>query len=569
MEHSHCAHCDISAKLNAANYHALIRQTTVAISVGIALFIAAIFKWIPAPNTANGYWINVGCAIVTLAVLVYSGGHFFSNSWCALRAKRFSRDILVAVALSICWLYSLFALVFIHNLTSLAQQFYFETTVIIITIVNLGLISEYYYCKNINIAANSADNDIVSIVNIIAAMLIPSVIFISGLSAVIWYFIGLQPILKHIIMSSTAVLLIASPCALRLAVLTSITAGIDKALQQGILIHDAKVLRNIAKINTVILNKSGIITLGNPKVTEITAVTGINPNQVLSIATSLESESKHPYALAIMAAAKERLLNVEAISDRQNFPGLGINGIINGESSCIGNRAFMEAQLVKIDTLRDNAKKIATTGATVLYVASNKQLIGLITLAVPIKPETKFIVQKLHDMQMRVIMITGDQQLTAVAIANQVGITEVIADAMPQEKATKISELQRDDAIVAMVVDIINDAPALTQADVSITMGPATDIATKPADVILSNGSLENILETIYISNVTIDNMKQNLVGAFIYNIVGIPIAAGILFPFTGLLLSPILAAAAMACSSLAVIANANRLVSLQRSLAA
>jgi len=509
------------------NYHTLIRQTVVAACIGmLLLFIATTL-----------HQINWVCAIATLGVLVYSGGHFFINAWLALKAKQYNRELLIAIAIGTNWLYAVFT-----------QQLYFETIVIII-IVNLGLILEQYYYKNIDL--KDMNIDITNSGNKIATIIIPSVIAIALVTAIIWYLIGKQPVSFYMLVSFMSILLIASPTALQLAIPTSIISGISKAAQSEILINNANILQTICKINTVILNKTATITLGKPIVTAITTVPGVDPNQVLSIAASLESGSDHPYALAILAAATATQLSVAIASNQQNFAALGINGIIAGQPACIGNKSFMEAQLVKIDMLRDHAKDFAKTGVTTIYVANNKQLIGLLTLTDPIKTDAKFLVQKLHDMQIRVIMITGDQQLTAEAIAQQVGITEVIADVMPQEKANKIAELQHEDAIVAMVSNGLNDEEALIQADVGFAMN---------ADVTLINSSLDNIVETIYISKATVNNMRHNLLGAVIYNMVAIPFAAGILFPFTGLLLNPMLAAVAMILSSLTVVINANRL---------
>jgi Cu+-exporting ATPase len=667
----------MSSSMGDAAYNDLIKQTIVAACVGIPLFIGTMLHWIPEPNTTAGYWINWICALATLGVLVYSGGHFFSGAWRALLVKSSNMDTLIAIGTGIAWLYSILVLIFINHIPALAQHVYFESAVIIITLVNFGTILEQRARRNTSDAIKSLlqlqpktvkvfrgteeidiaidalqigdlirvrpgeriavdgiitsgnsnvdesmitgeamprtkvvgdqvtggtmnidgsfifkvmrigkDTVLAQIVRLvekaqnskpelarmadkIAAVFVPIVIVIAIFTACIWYYVGKEPVLVYMLVTSMSVLVIACPCALGLAVPISVMVGIGKAAQYGILIRDASALQTTCKINTVVLDKTGTITVGKPKVTEVTAVPGIDPNQVLSIAASLESGSEHPYAFAILTAAKEKQLSIAATSNFKNFPGLGINGVVAGQQVCIGNRGFMEAQLVKIDALRDNAKNFATAGATAIYVASNKQLIGLLTLADPIKSDAKFLVQKLHDMQIRVIMITGDQQITAEAIARQIGISEVIADVMPQEKANKISELQREDAIVAMAGDGINDAPALAQADVGFAMGTGTDIAIQTADITLINGSLDNIIEAIYISKATVSNMQQNLFGAFIYNIIGIPIAAGILFPFTGLLLNPMLAAAAMALSSVTVVANANRLRFLQRSLPA
>ncbi len=570
MEQSHCAHCDMSS---------LIKQTLVAAFIAMPLFIGTMFHIISEPNTTTGYWINWISAIASLIVLVYSGGHYFNGAWQSLLSKSYNMDTLTAIGTGMTWVYSVLILIFINHLPTLAQHVYFESTVIVITLVNLGTILEQRArCntkKSIEALLQLQPNTskIISgpqeldVADQIAVIFVPVVIIIAIFTALVWYMIGKEPVLTYMLITSMSVLIIACPCALGLAVPISFIIGIGKAAQSGILIRDVKTLKTSCNINTVILEKTGTITLGKPKVTEIIALHGINPSQVLSIAASLEFGSEHPYALAILTAAKEKGLNFEVASNFQNFAGLGINGTVAENSACIGNRGFMEAQLVKIDVLRDKAKNFAKTGATAIYVARGKQLIGLLILTDPIKTEVKFLVQKLHDMQIRVIMITGDQQSTADAIAEQTGITEVIADVMPQEKVNKIAFMQQEsDEIIAMIGDGTNDAPALAQADVSFAMSNGTDVAMQTADITLINGSLDNIVETIYISRATVNNMKQNLFGALIFNIIGIPIAAGVLFPFLGLLLNPMLAAAAMALSLITIVANASRLRLLKHS---
>lgn len=672
MEHTHYAHYDISSNAGNSNSHALIKQTAIAAIVGISLFISTRLDLIPEPQTTAGYWINWVCAVAALIVMVYSGGHIFSSAWRALLSKTTNIDTLVAIGAGVAWIYSIFTLIFINHLPLLAQHLYFETAVIVITLVNSGNILEQYAGRHTNIAiqdllksqpmtakvirgiqevdleiamlqiddlirvrpgeripvdgiitsgsanvdesmltgevmpcskdigdqvtAGTMNNDgnfifkairigkdtvlaqIVQLVeqsqkskpelshsvDAIVKIFVPSIIIIAILTAFVWYYVGESPAAAYIIVTTISVLVVAGARALLLAVPISVMVGIGKAMEWGILIRNAKALQTTDKINTVILDKTGTITIGKPKVTEVIAASGFDPNQVLSVAASIETGSEHPYAVAILAAAREQHLSIETISDFLNFPGLGIKAMISGIPACIGNRGFMEAQLVNLDELKDTSINLSKAGNTVIYVASNKKLIGIVALTDPIKPEAKFLIQKLHDMQIRVMMITGDQQLTADFIAEQVGIKEIIANVMPQEKANKIVMLQEEDAIVAMVGDGVNDAPALAQADVGFAMAPGADIAIQTSDITILNGSLHNIVEAIYISKHTINNMKQNLFGACIYNLIAIPIAIGILFPVTGFLLSPMLAAAAMSLSSIAIVSNANRLRFLQ-----
>lgn len=522
----------------------LLKQTVLAIIVSLVIFIGHMLHTIPEPSTTPGYWVNWISAIMTLIVLVYSGWHFFNT------------DVLIFISAGLCWLYSVFILIFMHHLPSQEQHVYFEFVVAIIALVNLLELLKPYNINNYKL------NDLLlqRIINKIISIIIPTIIAAAICTAIVWYYISKQPIATNMLFTTVSVLIIACPYALKFIVSIAAITGINKAKKCGILIRNISALQAAYKINTVILCKTGIITLGKPQINEIITTENYDTNQVLSIAASLELNCKHPYGLAIIATAKQKQLLIEPVINCKNFDGLGISGIVAGQPACIGNKAFMEAQLIKIDLLKDASEKSAKNGATVIYVARNKQLIGMLTLIDPIKNEAKFIVQKLHDMQMRVILLTGDQQLTAHHIAAQIGITEVIANVMPTEKSNQVATLQQEDAIVAIVGEQINDAPALIQASLSFTFSTAADAATQVADVIITNESLDNIIKTIYICKQVINNIKQNLFVIFVYNIVAMPIAAGIFFPFTGMLLTPTYAATAMTLFSLAVMSNAQRL---------
>ncbi len=394
----------------------------------------------------------------------------------------------------------------------------------------------------------------------ISAYFVPAVMIIAVITALIWYNIGPAPVGVHMLVAAMSVLIIACPCALGLAVPISVMIGVNKAAHLGIIFRHANALQQLTKITTVVLDKTGTITLGQPRVINVMPMPQYNNQKILSIAASLEAASEHPYAAAIGKAARADQIATAPITNFHAIPGLGITGDLNGEPVAIGNASFMEAQLINVDAMREQAKQCADHTQTLVYVGKSHTLIGAISIADPIKPDAKQAIKHLQDMKIKVVMITGDQLATAQAVAERVGITNIIANVMPQEKAAKITAMQEDGEKVAMVGDGINDAPALAKANVGIAVGTGTDIAIQSADITLVNGALGSIPAAIDLSHRTVANMKQNLFAAFIYNIIGIPIAAGILYPMYGVILSPMLAGTAMALSSLTVVSNANRL---------
>jgi len=394
----------------------------------------------------------------------------------------------------------------------------------------------------------------------ISAYFVPSVLIIAIVTALIWFNVGIEPKIAYMLVTSMAVLVIACPCALGLAVPISVTVGIGKAAEYGVLIRHADALQQAGQLTTIVLDKTGTITLGRPEVTGVYPVHDQDRNRMLILAASLEVGSEHPLAEAIVTAAKKDGLALLNTTNFHAITGQGVGGTIDGQQIWLGNRYLMEQQRIELGGLKQQADQLAASGQTPIFVAAEKEIIGILSIADPIKPDSKIAIQRLQKMGLKVIMMTGDHQMTAHAIANQVGISDVMAEVLPKDKAEKISELQKKSEKVGMVGDGINDAPALAQAEVGFAIGTGTDVAIESAGITLMRGSLQGVADAIVISQQTIRNMKQNLFGALIYNVMGIPIAAGILFPFTGLLLNPMIAGAAMALSSVTVVTNANRL---------
>lgn len=669
MEHSSCAHCQTHDMHDDRHFQSLNHKTIFAAVVGIPLFILYTLQLFPDMQTPIGYWIQWGCALLTLFVLIYSGGHYFVGAWESLLNMRATIDTLIAIGTGVGWIYSVLILVFIARIPTDLQQVYFDGVVIIIALVNLGMIFEMRARRKTSTAieqllklqpktahrivnnqeqevpiASLAINDLIRVrpgeqipvdgvitdgssnvdesmltgeptpnyktvgseviggtlnktgtfvfkaakvgndtviaqivkmvqqaqsskpplarlADQIAAIFVPVVIVIAIITALIWFNSSTENRVFFTFMTAASVLVIACPCALGLAVPISVMIGMEKAAKYGILIRDADALQLTCKINTIVLDKTGTITQGKAEVVGIYPLhQDYDANKLLNFAASLEVGSEHTFAEALVNAAQQKNLKLLPAAGFQTFPGLGVNGTVDNVAVCVGNKAFMEAQLVKVESARTQAQELSTAGQTVLYVGINKQLAGMLAVVDPVKPDSKQAIQKMQQHGFKVIMITGDHAASAQAIAKEVGITEVIANVMPAEKATKINELQREGDTVAMVGDGINDAAALAAADVGFAIGTGTDIAIQSADITIMRGSLNSVLDAIYISQQTVHNMRQNMFGAFIYNIIAIPVAAGILYPLTGAFLNPMFAAAIMALSSLTVVSNANRL---------
>ena len=408
--------------------------------------------------------------------------------------------------------------------------------------------------------AQNSKPSIGRLADVISGIFVPTVMIIAVLAGLAWLNFGPQPSIAYAVVAITTVLIIACPCALGLATPMSIMVGIGKAAQSGILIRNGEALQTTAKITTMILDKTGTITAGKPTVTDVVTFNQSDSTEVLKLAASLESSSEHPLAEAIVNYAKNQNITLEKVSDFNAITGQGVIGTINEQSLLFGNQALMKSHNIDIAEAIPQAEQLANAAKTPMYLAIGNQLHAIIAVADPIKEDSAEAIKRLQNKGMQVVMLTGDNQATAKAVASKVGITDFIAQVMPDDKASEVTKRQSQGEVVGMTGDGINDAPALAQADVGFAIGTGTDVAIESADITLMRGSLHGLADAIAISGATITNIKQNLFGAFIYNIAGIPIAAGLLYPFFGLLLNPVVAGAAMALSSLTVVTNANRL---------
>ena len=409
--------------------------------------------------------------------------------------------------------------------------------------------------------AQSSKPQIGRLADQISAIFVPVVMLISIITFIAWSLFGpADQAASLAIVTAMTVLIIACPCALGLATPISIMVGIGKAAEFGILIRNGDGLQQAGKLNTVVLDKTGTVTAGKPSVTHIETIAGIDPNTLMQYAASLEQHSEHPLAHAVMEYAQTHSVETLPTSAFNAVTGQGVSASINGNTTLMGNAKLMSAHDIDISALQPKQTELTNAAQTVLFIAHNKQLIGLIAVADAIKEDAQHAIARMQALGLNVVLLTGDSQATAKAVAKTLNIKEVIAEVLPQDKAQKIASLQSQNQVVAMVGDGINDAPALALADVGFAIGSGTDIAIESADITLMRGSLHGVVDAISISQATVRNIKQNLFGAFIYNSLGIPIAAGLLYPLSGLLLNPMIAGAAMAMSSVTVVSNANRL---------
>lgn len=650
------------------SYQRLIRKTIVAGIVGTPLLLMGLLGLMPSLQTTSGYWVNMAFGVVTFGVLVYSGGHFFTGAWQSLKVRTSTMDTLIAIGVGMAWIYSMMAVLLQQYLPSMALHVYFEASVVIIALVNLGSVLEHrarrqtsqaiqrlltLQPKTARIVIDGEDRDVpiealqlgdyirvrpgeqlpvdgevvegasyvdesmltgeplaqakkpgdrvigatvngsgsfifkatrlgketvlaqiiqrvkqaqgskpplARLADQVAAYFVPAVLVTAFITALTWLIVGPEPRVIYMLVTSMSVLVIACPCALGLAVPISVMVGIGKAAEWGILIRDADALQLTRQLTTLVLDKTGTITQGHPQVTGIYSTQESDSSHVLTLAASLEKNAEHPLGQAIVEAAEQRQCVLHSVSDFESMSGRGVTATIVGQRIWLGNRRLMDEQQIPLGVFEQQADAYAAAAQTPIFVAKDRVILGIITIADPIKPESKAAIARLHKMGLKVMMITGDHHQTAAAIAAEVGIQDIMAEVLPQDKANRVAELQAKGEKVGMVGDGINDAPALAQADVGFAMGAGTDVAIESASITLMRSSLESVADAIVISQKTMRNMKQNLVGAFVYNILGIPIAAGILFPFTGMLLSPMIAGAAMGLSSFTVVSNANRL---------
>lgn len=408
--------------------------------------------------------------------------------------------------------------------------------------------------------AQSSKAPIQKIVDQVSAYFVPSVIIIAILSFVTWYVFGPVPQLIYALIVFVTVLVIACPCALGLATPISLMVGVGKGAENGILIRSGDALETAQKLNTIVLDKTGTITEGSPSLTDIITINGFDEKTLLGLSASVEKASEHPLAEAIVKGTEEKGIELFEPNNFNAIPGHGVEATVNNRRLLLGNIKMMDKFDITLNGLEEKSLQLADDGKTPMYVAIDGKAAGIIAVADKIKNDSKDAITQLKKIGLEVVMITGDNSRTANAIARQVGVDRVLSEVLPEDKAFNVQKLQNEGKKVAMVGDGINDAPALAQADIGLAIGTGTDVAIEASDITLIKGSLKGVVLAIQLSKATMKNIKQNLAGAFFYNGLGIPIAAGILFPFFGILLSPIIAGAAMAFSSVTVVTNANRL---------
>ena len=395
----------------------------------------------------------------------------------------------------------------------------------------------------------------------VAGWFVPAVILIAIITFFIWWFVGPEPRLAYGIVNAVAVLIIACPCALGLATPMSVMVGVGRGAQAGVLIKKAEAMELMEKVRTLVVDKTGTLTEGRPRLTTIVPADSISEQELLAAAASVEQNSEHPLAAAIVNGAKERGVKPPAVTDFESTTGGGVTGQVNGRRVLVGKPQFLRSQGIgDLEKLEAKAAELQEQGQTAIFVAIDNRAAGIVAVADPIKESTPGAIEQLHKLGLKIIMLTGDNERTARAVADKLGIDEVEAGVEPQHKHERVRNLREQGYVVAMAGDGINDAPALAAADVGIAMGTGTDVAMESAGMTLLKGDLRGIEKAIRLSRAMMRNIRQNLFFAFIYNAVGIPIAAGVLYPFFGWLLSPMIAGAAMSLSSVSVIANALRL---------
>ena len=396
--------------------------------------------------------------------------------------------------------------------------------------------------------------------DVVSGYFVPIVVAIALVTAIVWAIFGPEPRMAHAIVNAVAVLIIACPCALGLATPMSIMVATGKGATMGVLFRDARAVEVMRKVDTLVIDKTGTLTMGRPKLMSVKTTAGFDESELLRLGAALEAASEHPLAAAIVQGAIERGISPPKAEQFQSVTGQGVKGHVDGHAVELGNPRLMEDDGMSTTELATAADELRKLGQTVMFVAVGGRVVGLIGVADPIKETTVEAIRQLHGEGLRLVMLTGDNRTTAEAVGRQLGIDDVIAEVLPDQKVEVVKRLQQDGRFVAMAGDGINDAPALAQAHVGIAMGTGTDVAMESAGVTLVKGDLRGIVRARRLSRATMGNIKQNLFFAFVYNSIGVPIAAGVLYPFFGLLLSPMIAAAAMSFSSVSVIANALRL---------
>jgi len=399
-----------------------------------------------------------------------------------------------------------------------------------------------------------------ALADVVAGYFVPTVIAVAVIAFVVWMFVGPAPQLAHALIAAVSVLIIACPCALGLATPISIMVATGRGAQAGVLVRNAAALERLAAVNTLVVDKTGTVTEGKPTLTGVEAAQGFDDGEVLRLAAALEAGSEHPLAEAILRGAEAKGLSLDKVQGFEAVTGQGVEGRVADREILLGNARLMEASGIDAAPLAETAETRRQNGETVMFLAAGGKLAGIVAVADPIKESAAESIAKLHALGLRIVMATGDNETTAKAVASKLGIDEVHAGLRPEEKLTLIEDLQKKGAVVAMAGDGINDAPALAKADVGIAMGTGADVAMESAGLTLLKGDLRGVVRGVNLARATMRNIKQNLFFAFFYNAIGVPIAAGVLYPVAGILLSPIIAAAAMSLSSVSVVGNALRL---------
>ncbi|EKC6208099.1 copper-exporting P-type ATPase CopA [Cronobacter sakazakii] len=641
-------------------------QAALALAVGVPVMIWGMFGDNMMVTDANrSLWLVIG--LITLGVMIFAGGHFYTSAWKSLRNRSATMDTLVALGTGAAWLYSMSVNLWPQHFPMEARHLYYEASAMIIGLINLGHMLEARARqrsskalerlldltppvarvvtpegeKSVPLAevtpgmtlrlttgdrvpvdgditdgegwfdeamltgepvpqqkaagdaihagtvvqdgsvlfraaavgnhttlsriirmvrqAQSSKPEIGKLADRISAVFVPVVVLIALFSGAVWYFAGPAPQIVYMLVIVTTVLIIACPCALGLATPMSIISGVGRAAEFGVLVRDADALQRASDVDTLVFDKTGTLTEGKPQVAAIATTGDITEADALRLAAALEQGSSHPLARAIIERAGGA--DLPAVSGFRTLRGLGISGEAAGKTLLLGNQALLEENGIATDALRDEAQRQASLGATPVLLAVNGTLAAFFAIRDPLREDSADALARLHREGYRLVMLTGDNAVTANAIAREAGIDEVIAGVLPDGKAQAIQKLQQAGRKVAMIGDGINDAPALAQAEVGIAMGGGSDVAIETAAITLMRHSLTGVADAMAISKATLGNMKQNLLGAFIYNALGIPVAAGVLWPLTGTLLNPVVAGAAMALSSITVVSNANRLL--------
>ncbi len=655
-----------------AQYRHLWRRVWVAGIPGAFLMVADMLLGLLPDMHGTGRWFWLGVGLITLGVMIYSGGHFFKGAWQQLKHRNSNMDTLIALGTGTAWLYSMLIVLFPTMVPAFAHHAYFEAALIIIALVSFGNALEMrargrtsQAIKNLmklqppiaHVIRNGQEQDlpleevgleetlrvragetipldgkvlegqshvdesmltgealpvaktkgdivtggtlngsgsflmqvshigadtvlahiitmirqaqsskppIARLVDKVASIFVPVVVSIALLTFVLWYWLGPEPPVSYALVAAMTVLVIACPCALGLATPIAIIAGVGRAAQAGILIRNGEALQQAAKIDTVVLDKTGTITQGKPSLNALQVAQGQDETYLLQLAASLEKGSEHPLGQTIRAAAKAKQLKDVKVKRFQALAGHGVQAEVDGQRYWVGNTRLMQQQGLALEQWQAYLRELDNQGQTPVFLANSQQILALFGIADAIKTDAKVSIQRLQQQGLNVIMLTGDRREVAQHIAAQVGIHTVHAEVLPADKLAVITQLQQQGRKVAMVGDGVNDAPALAQADVGIAIGAGTDVAIAAADITLIGSSLRGIADAITISQATNRTIWQNLFGAFVYNSLGIPIAAGALYPFTGMLLNPMIAGAAMALSSVTVVTNANRLARLK-----